>query len=193
MKQFLIVLALLVAASGTAVASGSSSAFIAALGKSVVEILEDPNLSQDERAARYGDRFRQAFDWDRIGAFAIGQYRRGVTRQKFEEYRDLFAAHMMQIYAAKFAGYSGEQFVIKGERAFGRGGSEVVALLRGADSGEAVKLAFKLVQEDGTQRIYDVAVNGVSLLVAKRAEVKGIIASGGIDGLIAQLRKANAR
>ena len=68
----------------------------------------------------------------------------------------------------------------------------MTAILQGSVESESVKLAFKLVQTGDTQRIYDVVINGVSLLVAKRAEIKGIIAARGIDGLIAQLKQANA-
>ncbi|MDD9917049.1 MAG: ABC transporter substrate-binding protein [Rhodospirillaceae bacterium] len=171
---------------------GSSTAFVESLGEAVVAILEDPSLSPAERIDRYSTEFEKAFDWDRISAFAIGRYQRGVTRNQFNAYRDLFAQHMMKIYAEKFASYSGERFLVKGERKFGRGGSEVTAILQGGAESEPVKLAFKLVQTGDTQRIYDVVINGVSLLVAKRAEMKGIIAARGIDGLIAQLKQANA-
>ena len=66
------------------------------------------------------------------------------------------------------------------------------AILQGSAESEPVKLAFKLVQTGDTQSIYDVVINGVSLLVAKRAEMNGIIAARGIDGLISQLKQANA-
>jgi len=176
-----------------AATTGASApkAFVSSLGNAVVSILENSHLSQVERIERYSVQFERAFDWDRISAFAIGQYRRGVTRDKFTTYRDLFALHMTRLYAERFANYSGEKFVVKGERQFGRGGSEVTALLQGSGDRGSVKLAFKLVQDGDGPRIYDVAIDGVSLLVAKRAEIKSIIARGGIDGLIAQLKKAN--
>lgn len=198
MKRCFLMFAALAAvwtsAPAAASVNGDSAAFIESLGKAVVEILENPALSQDDRIARYSAKFEGAFDWDRISAFAIGQYQRYVPRDKFVVYRDLFARHMMRLYAAKFADYSGEQFVVKGARQFGgRGTSEVTAIIRDGGDREPVRLAFKVVRDGGSQRIYDVAINGVSLLVAKRAEVRGIVARGGIDGLIAQLKNANAR
>ena len=68
----------------------------------------------------------------------------------------------------------------------------MTAILQGSAESESVKLAFKLVQTGDTLRIYDVVINRVSLLVAKRAEMKLIIVARGIDGLIAQLKQANA-
>lgn len=177
--------------SATAVSS-NPKAVVSDLGRAVVEILETPGLSEADRIARYRVQFERAFDWDRISAFAIGQYQRGLTQEKFIAYRELFAQHMTHLYAARFTKYSGERFTVKSERRFGRGGSEVIALLQGAGDQAPVKLAFKLVQNGDGPRIYDVAIDGVSLLVAKRAEVKSIIATGGIDGLIAQLKKSNA-
>ena len=177
---------------GSPAVAGNATAFVASLGQAVVAILENPALSPAERVDRYRAQFDKAFDWDRIGAFAIGQYQRGVPREKFVAYRDQFAQHMTNIYAAKFADYSGERFLVKGEWQFGRGGSEFTALLVRRDGSDPVKLAFKLVRIGEAPRIYDVVIDGVSLLVAKRAEMKGIIAARGIDGFIAQLKRVNA-
>ncbi len=172
---------------------GTSTAFVSSLGKAVLNILENPALSPEERIVQYSTHFKKAFDWDRIGAFAIGKYQHGVPRDKFIEYRDLFAQHMTRLYATKFADYSGEQFLVKGEQRSERNGSEVTAEIRDNNDRETARLAFKVVRDGGRQRIYDVSINGVSLLVAKRSEVKSIISTGGIDGLIALLKKANTR
>lgn len=170
---------------------GTSTAFIASLGEAVVAILENPSLSPAERVVQYSAQFKKAFDWDRISAYAIGEHQRRVSRGKFNEYRELFAQHMTKLYARKFADYSGETFQVESERQFGRGGSEVIAVIRDTNERTTAKLAFKLVKDRGEQRIYDVMIDGVSLLKAKRSEMKGIIAAGGIDGLIKQLKRAN--
>lgn len=200
MKQFFFAIAVFVAASMNATApasaktaDGTSTAFVTSLGKAVVDILENPALSPKERIEQYSAHFKEAFDWDRISTFAIGRYRHDVPQDKFIEYRDQFAQHMTRLYAAKFADYSGDKFFVKGERQFARGGSEVTAEIRDTNNQETARLAFKVVQDSGKQQIYDVSINGVSLLVAKRSELKSIISRGGIDGLIAQLKKANAR
>lgn len=200
MKQFFFAIAVFVAtgmnaamSASATTAEGQSTAFVTSLGKAVVDILENPALSPEERIEQYSAQFKRAFDWDRISTFAIGRYRHDVPQDKFIEYRDQFAQHMTRLYATKFADYSGDQFLVKGERQFARGGSEVTAEIRDANDQETARLAFKVVQDGGTQRIYDVSINGVSLLVAKRSELKGIISRGGIDGLIAQLKKANTR
>lgn len=174
-------------------AEGTSSAFVKSLGKTVVDILENPALSSKERHEQYSAHFKKSFDWDRISTYAIGRYRHNVPQDKFIEYRDQFAQHMTSLYAAKFADYSGEQFLVKGERLIESGGSEVTAEIRDAKDGETARLAFKVMQDGGKQRIFDVSINGVSLLVAKRSELKGIISRGGIDDLITQLKKANSR
>lgn len=200
MKQFIFAIAVFVAtfmsaavpASATAV-EGTSTAFVTSLGKAVIGILENPALSPKERVEQYSAHFERAFDWDRISTFAIGRYRQEVPQDKFIEYRDQFALHMTRLYAAKFSDYSGEQFLVKGEQVFAGGGSEVTAEIRDASNGETARLAFKVVQDGGKRRIFDVSINGVSLLVAKRSELKDIISRGGIDGLIAQLKKANTR
>ena len=177
-----------VPASATAV-EGTPTAFITSLGKAVVNILENPSLSHPERMQQYSAQFGTYFDWDRIGAFAIGQYQRDVPQDKFLQYRDLFAEHMTRIYAAKFADYSREQFVVKRERQVDSDTSEVTAEIVAIGGREPVRLAFRVIRDDGRLKIYDVTISGVSLLIAKRAEVKGIMSRDGIDGLIAALKK----
>lgn len=178
--------------SGTASAAQSSdhaATFIKQLGGQVLATLEDRGLSQQARTKRFYDLFRDSFNEDRISSFALGKYRRTIAPERFEEYRELFGKYMTGLYAAKFANYSGETFAVTGARELSDGENEVAAEIR-RRKGEPIRLAFRIDRDSDQMKIYDVVIEGVSLLFAKRHEVTSVIARDGMDKLIDRLREA---
>lgn len=174
-------------------ADGDPARFVEALGDSVVKILENPDLSHEQRIERYSRLFKTAFDLDSIGTFAIGRYRNTIADTKFTRFRDLFGQHLIHIYASKFANYSGEKFVVKGERKLPDGQTAVAAFIRGNSGTPPTNLTFKVASNGKSMKIHDVVINGVSLLVTKRQEVMSIMANGGIDHLIDKLQELDRK
>ena len=68
--------------------------------------------------------------------------------------------------------------------------SSLILRLRGAP----VSVDWRLYQADGSWRIVDVVIEGVSLAIAQRAEFASVIRGhgGGLAGLLAKLRQATA-
>jgi phospholipid transport system substrate-binding protein len=61
------------------------------------------------------------------------------------------------------------------------------------DSGQAVEVQYQLYNGDGTWRIYDIVIEGVSLAITYRTSFGEQIKRDGIDGLIAQLAERNRK
>ena len=56
-----------------------------------------------------------------------------------------------------------------------------------------VAIDYTLTNASGVWRIYDVTVEGVSLVTAYRDEFNGVVSSSGVPGLIAVLKQKNAK
>lgn len=167
----------------------ASAEFIRRLGSEVLAALEDDRVSQRARTQRFYELFQNSFNGERISVFALGKHRRAISPDRFDEYRDLFGKYMTGLYAAKFANYSGETFVVTGSRKVSDRESDVTAEIR-RRQGEPIRLIFRIDNEGRDQKIYDVVIEGVSLLFAKRQEITSVIARDGIDRLIERLREA---
>lgn len=61
------------------------------------------------------------------------------------------------------------------------------------DSGQAVEVQYRLYNGDGTWRIYDIVIEGVSLAITYRANFGEQIKRDGLDSRIAQLSERNRK
>lgn len=162
---------------------------IATLGDSAIRIVTNDSLAHHEKIDEFDDLLSNAFDWEQVGAYSLGEYRDTIEPAQFVEYRDVFSRYMVRIYAAKMAAYSGESFIIIGEKKFRAGHSEVRTEVRGPTR-SPIPIMFVLDRDETGFKVHDVIIEGVSLLAAKREEVTSVIARGGIGPLIAKLKQS---
>ena len=76
-----------------------------------------------------------------------------------------------------------------------RGGQEVIvrAEVVAAGGGKPVNMDYTLYQSGGKYRVYNVAVEGASLVTVYRNQFGQTIGQKGIDGLIADLKSKNGQ
>lgn len=70
-------------------------------------------------------------------------------------------------------------------------GSDVTVRTQMTGRAQPVAIDYSLSNASGGWRVYDVEVEGVSLIAAYRDEFNGLVSSAGVDGLIAALQKKN--
>ncbi|MEX2617914.1 MAG: ABC transporter substrate-binding protein [Alphaproteobacteria bacterium] len=167
----------------------SPTVLIATLGDSAIRILKNDSLAHQEKIDQFDALLSSAFDWEQVGAYSLGEYRDTIEPAQFDEYRDVFSRYMVKIYAAKMAAYSGESFIITGEKQFLAGHSEVRTEVRGPTR-SPIPIMFLLDRDETGFKVHDVIIEGVSLLATKREEVTSVIARGGIGPLIAKLKQS---
>lgn len=101
------------------------------------------------------------------------------------EFVDLFMRLLTNSYADKIEGYSGEQVHYLNERK-----EEDYAEVRTkiASGKTEIPLDYRLLNKSGDWRIYDVVIDGVSLVKNYRSQFDKIIRTSGYDDLVKQLR-----
>lgn len=112
-----------------------------------------------------------------------------------QEKSDLLAAfERMSIgsYAARFDGYSGEQFTIAGVQESASGVRVRTILVLG--SGDSVTLDYVMIDIDDAWHVVDVMLDGrVSELARQRSEYISVLDSIGVAGLIERLGETTLR
>jgi phospholipid transport system substrate-binding protein len=93
--------------------------------------------------------------------------------------------------ARNFASYGGERFTID-PNVTTRGPSRVVKLTIASGNSSNV-LLYQMRESGGSWRIIDVVASGVSQLAVQRADLAGIVASGGAAGLTKRLAEVDAK
>jgi phospholipid transport system substrate-binding protein len=179
-----------VAALPSVVAAGSATEAIKSSIHEVVRILDDRELKRPERSEERRRLLQQViggrFNYPEMAKRSLGAQWRTLTDAERMEFVELFQRLLSRSYLGKIEGYSGEQVQYLGERLEG-GYAEVRTKLV---SGKAeIPLDYRLLNTSGDWRIYDVVVDGVSLVNNYRGQFARIIRSSSYAGLVEQLRR----
>ncbi len=169
------------AADAAAVIMGLGNEALKVLGKNV-----DPNL----RVARFRELFRRDFDVLGIARFVLGRYWRLATPAQQQEYVTLFTDYIALVYADRLAEYAGATLRVTGSRPAPDGELVSTEIIRAAGQAPA-RIDWLLTPQNGTYKITDVIVDGVSMSVTQRSEFASVIQrhGGQVQGLITALQQ----
>ena len=163
--------------------------FISSLASDAIAGMADKTMSLADRTARFRKLLTAHFDVPEIARFVRGRYWRVATPEERTEYTKLFEDYIVNIYAARFQEYNGEQLKVTSAVKDDDGAFVSSAIVRQA--GAPVKVDWKLKSEAPSFKIVDVMVEGVSMSVTQRDDFAAAIqAHGGkVAGLIAMLKE----
>ena len=131
------------------------------------------------------------FDFERMTALAMGRNWRTATPEQQKQLVDQFRTLLVRTYSGALNQYRDQTFDFKPLRAEA-GATDVIVKTEAMRQGQQpVQLDYGMTKKDGTWKVYDVIVGGVSLVTNYRDEFSSQIQSGGIDGLIKTLAAKN--
>jgi phospholipid transport system substrate-binding protein len=170
-------------------AAADPAAVINNLGNRALEVL-GKNTTPAQRVARFHELFREDFDVPGIARFVLGRYWKTVTAEQQEEFIKLFEDYIALVYSSQLSAYSGETLKVTGSRADPEGAIVASEIIRPAGA-PPVKVEWHMTDQNGTYKIRDVAVDGISMAVTQRSEFASVIQRNGgqVQGLIAMLRE----
>jgi phospholipid transport system substrate-binding protein len=147
--------------------------------------MKDPAGAQSRRESLekvVGGRF----DYQEMSRRALGAHWNQLTDQEKEEFVRLFMTLLTNSYADRIENYSGEGVQYLNERTE-RDFAEVrTKVLSGKTE---IPLDYRLLNKGGEWRVYDVVVDGVSLVSNYRGQFARILKSSSYSELVEQLRK----
>lgn len=186
-----LVLCLVIAAppASTALAGGAEG-FIRSMGDRAVATVNARDLNDAQRAKRFGEIFRQAFDVPVIARFVLGQYWRRASEKERKEYLDLFADYVVHTYSERFKGYEGISFRVGQAKPVGKQEQLVPSEVVRPNGQPPIGVQWRVRTANG-YKIVDVIAEGVSMLISQREEFGSIIsrAGGKVSALNAELRR----
>lgn len=156
----------------------------------VLRIL-DPAAKQDgkseERRIAIRKLAQETFDFREISQRALARHWQGRTAAERDEFVDLFTDLLERSYIGQIEQYSGgEKIVYVGETIEGDV-AQVRTKLVTKQSTE-IPVDYRLLRRGDTWLVYDVAIEGVSLVSNYRAQFDRIIRSSSFKGLAEKLK-----
>jgi phospholipid transport system substrate-binding protein len=192
MKTSLIttILACLVLFCGAAQASAEQQAkiLVESVGQQAFAIIKDAVLTKQEKQAKLERILASHVDVKWIGRFVLGRFWRQASEEQRMRYLKEYEEFVLKYYTSRFADYSGSGFKVSDAHMDGDGESVIVNMVIASGENQDVSIQYRLHPADGGElRIYDVVVEGVSMITTQRSEFASVITNKGLDHLIAQL------
>jgi phospholipid transport system substrate-binding protein len=176
-----------------AVESGSATEAVKETIDQVLVVLGDEQLKkperEDDRVAALEKIIEKRFDYEEMGKRTLGLEWQKLTPDQQKEFVGLFQKFLSSTYAGNVDGYSGEQVEYLKER---RKGDFAEVQTKVTSKKLVVPLDYRLLKNSSTWRVYDVVIDGVSLVKNFRGQFSRIMKANGFVGLLNKLRsKAN--
>ncbi len=162
--------------------------FIQGLADKAIAVLSDNGGSLETRESEFQTLLYDGFALDRIGRFVVGSHWRKMSVEQQEDYQQLFKLWVLKTYSVRLGGYSGQTFAIVKVVEAGTTDRYIRTLIDQPKGGESVRCDWRVRHIDGSYKIVDVVVEGVSMVVTQRQEFAAVVRRHGVDGLIETLR-----
>jgi phospholipid transport system substrate-binding protein len=156
----------------------------------VVRIVADPELKKPQKEPQRRQALRntiaKVFDYQEMAQRSLATHWKERTPAERKEFVALFQTLLENSYAGKIESYHNEKILylkesLEGDHAEVR--SKVIA-----PKGDEYSLDYRLEQKGGKWMVYDVVIEGVSLVSNYRGQFNRIINSRGYPELIKKLR-----
>jgi len=160
-----------------------------ALKDNVLRIVQDASLSPTERGTALRTLLMRRVNLEGLARYAAGRYWRAASESVRRTYMRLFADLMVQIYGDRLqqVGRYDLKILDSYRESLGR---ETVEMVAETEDGEAVEVEWLLRRIDGTLKVEDIVVAGISFRDTQRDELRTVFQDGGdLTGAVALLRR----
>jgi phospholipid transport system substrate-binding protein len=153
----------------------------------VILVLQNKEIDPKEKNKKIIEIVSPVFDFNLMAKLALGRkHWSGLPAEKKEKYTDLFVVRLKQTYLEKINLYTDETITfydsIKAKR-------KVHIPTDLISKGNRISMLYKFYQSKKGWKIYDIEVEGVSIISTFRSQFKETLSSGTIDDLIHKLEK----
>jgi phospholipid transport system substrate-binding protein len=159
----------------------------------VVTVLSDEALKAPERAEERRAKIRQAvfqrFSFDEMAQRALAQHWRKRTPEEHKEFVALFSDLLERSYIDKIESYGGgKQNILYTKETIDKDGYASVRSEIVNKRDMNVEVEYRLLQRDGDWAVYDVVIEGVSLVNNYRTQFNKIIMESSYENLVKQMK-----
>jgi len=134
------------------------------------------------------------FDFDRMSYYVLGRAWKEASDEQKAVFQDEFKYLLISTYATALAEFtSEEEIVYLPVQTSSNPKVMVVPTEIRQKAGSSIAVAYRMYLNADAWQIFDVVIDGVSLVTNYRASFSGQIRKGGLDGLIASLRAHNKK
>jgi phospholipid transport system substrate-binding protein len=156
----------------------------------LLKTLGDPSFktkAKDERLALMKTQIGAVFDFKELSRRTLGRTWKKLSPEQRTEFVELFTQVLQGVYADLLMSYTDQKVIFGDEKMLKKGRAEVESYLVTSD-GRKIPIFYRLTDKTGSWRVYDVIIEGVSLVKNYRTQFKEILANNPPEKLLEILR-----
>jgi phospholipid transport system substrate-binding protein len=157
----------------------------------ILSIVADPALKAPSKTAEREKRIRQAVDerfyWEEMARRSLATHWAKRTPEERKEFVGLFANLLERTYMKKVEDYSGEKVLYEKENQEGEYAAVKVKII--SNKNRDIPVEYRLKKEGNGWLIYDVSIEGVSLVNNYRSQFNSILLQSSFENLVKKLRE----
>jgi phospholipid transport system substrate-binding protein len=155
----------------------------------VIGLLEDKELKKPDRTMERRQRlqkiFNDRFSYEEMSKRSLGAQWNNLNEAQRQQFVDLFRQLLSRTYTGTIEGYSGERFQYLSERTEGDYAEVRTKLI--SRKGE-IPINYRLFSKAGEWQVYDIVVDGISMVSNYRAQFTNIIRAASYEELVQKLQ-----
>jgi phospholipid transport system substrate-binding protein len=160
----------------------------------VFKILGDPELDGDKKLTQRRTAIvivaNEMFDFGEMAKRSLGQHWAQRTPTERGEFVRLFTELVQRSYISKVDQHGAHKMTVQGERI--DGDYAVVRTTPPLSSGHEMPIDYSMHSTDDRWQVYDLSIDGISLVANYRAQFNKIIRTSSYEALIAKFKSHQA-
>ena len=156
----------------------------------LLKTLGEPNFKakpKDERIANISKEIETVFDFKELSRRTLGREWKKMNAEQQKEFVGLFRELLQGVYADRLLAYTDQKVVFDNEKELKKGRVEVQSNIVLSD-GRKIPIFYRLTNKSGQWKVYDLIIEGVSLVKNYRTQFREIIAKDSPEKLLEILR-----
>jgi phospholipid transport system substrate-binding protein len=155
--------------------------------EAALAVLQKKDINQQEKKEQVIKIAEPIFDFHLMAKLALGRkYWQDLSEKNREKFVDLFVAKLKATYVDKLSLYTDEKIAYETPV---QKGIKIYIPTKVVSKDKSFAMMFKLYKSSDTWKIYDIEIEGVSLISTYRSQFNDILSKGTIDDLLAKLEK----
>ncbi|HQR59748.1 MAG TPA: ABC transporter substrate-binding protein, partial [Methylophilaceae bacterium] len=127
------------------------------------------------------------FDFNRMSRMVLGKYWAGATPDQQKQFVDQFRSLLIRTYASALSKYRDQTIDYKPLRADPGATDVTVKTQINQPGGQPIPLDYSLIKNPDGWKVYDVVIEGLSLVTSYSGQFGPIAKQGGMDEMIRKL------
>jgi phospholipid transport system substrate-binding protein len=157
----------------------------------IVATIKSPGFKDQPKEAqimKIREIINKVFDYEELSKRTLGKNWQEFSDAQQKQFSDLFSELLENTYADRVLAYTDEKIEFGAETELKKGRVEVASTIITKDN-KSVPLDYRMIATDAGWKVYDVVIEGISLVQNYRSQFREILATKTPDDLINTLKE----